>query len=118
MASVGNPGIGVDSPLSQNEERQARAQAVIGLDHGPPEGGHYRWQDRLHASSVMSGLSRTSSVVSGFSRTIGVAMMKRIFGFTLVVAGFAVVSAQEAPVAPARAGGAPQEQFVLAPKAT
>jgi mannose-6-phosphate isomerase-like protein (cupin superfamily) len=46
-------------------------------------------------------------------------MMTRILGFALVVAGFAVVSAQEAPQAPARGRGAPpQEQFVLAPKAS
>ena len=44
-------------------------------------------------------------------------MMKRVFGLALVVAGFTVVSAQEAPQAPARGSG-PQEQFVLAPKAT
>ena len=50
-------------------------------------------------------------------------MMKRIFGLVLVVAGFAIVSAQEAPQAPARGGrgggrgAGPQEQFVLAPKA-
>lgn len=43
--------------------------------------------------------------------------MKRVFGLVLAVAGFAVVSAQEAP-APARGTGGPQEQFVLAPKAT
>src|SRR5687767_7210237 len=48
-------------------------------------------------------------------------MMKRLLGTALVVAGFAVVSAQEAPQTPAparRGGGPPQEQFVLAPKAT
>jgi mannose-6-phosphate isomerase-like protein (cupin superfamily) len=48
-------------------------------------------------------------------------MMKRLLGTALVVAGFAVVSAQEAAQtqAPARRGGGPpQEQFVLAPKAT
>ena len=44
--------------------------------------------------------------------------MKRILGLTLVVAGFAVVSAQEAPVPAPSRGGGPQEQFVLAPKAT
>ena len=50
-------------------------------------------------------------------------MMKRIFGLVLVVAGFAVVSAQDAPQAPARGGrgggrgGGPQDQLVLAPKA-
>jgi len=50
-------------------------------------------------------------------------MMKHIFGFVVVVAGFAIVSAQEAPQAPARGGrgggrgAGPQEQFVLAPKA-
>src|SRR5687767_6546209 len=50
-------------------------------------------------------------------------MMKRLLGFILVVAGFAIVSAQEAPQAPARGGrgggrgAGPQEQFVLAPKA-
>ena len=43
-------------------------------------------------------------------------MMKRIFGLVLVVAGFAVVSAQEAPARGGRGAG-PQEQFVLAPKA-
>lgn len=42
-------------------------------------------------------------------------MMKRIVGLALVVAWFAVVSAQEAP-GPAR-GARPQEQLVLAPKA-
>src|SRR5688572_18450427 len=47
-------------------------------------------------------------------------MMKRVFAAVVVVAGFAVVSAQEAPQAPARGGrgGAPQEQFVLAPKSS
>ena len=44
-------------------------------------------------------------------------MMKRIFGLVLVVAGFAVVSAQEAPQAPGARRRRPQEQFVLAPKA-
>ena len=43
-------------------------------------------------------------------------MMKRTLGIAFVVAGFAVVSAQEAPQAPARGAG-PQQQFVLAPKA-
>jgi len=46
-------------------------------------------------------------------------MMKRIAGLVIVVAGFAVVSAQEAPPAPARGGGrggGPQGQLVLAPK--
>jgi len=44
-------------------------------------------------------------------------MMKRAFALVVVVAGIAVVSAQEAPRAPARGrGAAPQEQFVLAPK--
>ena len=33
-------------------------------------------------------------------------MMKRIFGLVLVVAGFAVVSAQEAPQAPRAVGAA------------
>jgi mannose-6-phosphate isomerase-like protein (cupin superfamily) len=47
-------------------------------------------------------------------------MMMRTFGLVLVVAGIAVVSAQEPPPAPApaRGRGAPQNQFVLAPKAT
>ncbi len=47
-------------------------------------------------------------------------MMKRVFGLALVVAGFAVVSAQEAPQAPlaGRGGAGPQDQFVLAPKAS
>jgi mannose-6-phosphate isomerase-like protein (cupin superfamily) len=40
-------------------------------------------------------------------------MMKRVFGLALVVAGFAVVSAQEAP----SRGAGPREQLVLAPKA-
>ena len=44
-------------------------------------------------------------------------MMKRAFGLVLVVAGFAVVSAQEAPARGGRGAG-PQEQLVLAPKAT
>ncbi len=50
-------------------------------------------------------------------------MLKRIVGLVLVVAGFTVVSAQDAPQAPARGGrgggrgAGPQEQFVLAPKA-
>ena len=46
-------------------------------------------------------------------------MMKRIFGLVLVVAGFAVVSAQEAPQRrrAQEARGRPAEQFVLAPKA-
>ena len=49
-------------------------------------------------------------------------MMKRIVGLVLVVAGFTVVSAQDAPQAPARGGrgggrgGGPQGQLVLAPK--
>ena len=44
--------------------------------------------------------------------------MKRILGLALVVAGIAVVSAQEAPQAPParRGGGPPQGQLVLAPK--
>ena len=45
-------------------------------------------------------------------------MMKRIVGLVLVVAGFAVVSAQEVPgTARAGRGAGPQEQLVLAPKA-
>src|SRR5829696_10275475 len=47
-------------------------------------------------------------------------MMKRVCGVAVVVAGFAVVSAQEAPQAPARGGGrgaGPQGHLVLAPKA-
>jgi mannose-6-phosphate isomerase-like protein (cupin superfamily) len=46
-------------------------------------------------------------------------MMKRIAGLVIVVAGCAVVLAQEAPPAPARGagrGGGPQGQLVLAPK--
>jgi hypothetical protein len=45
-------------------------------------------------------------------------MMKRAFGLVLVVAGFAVVSAQEGGQAPARGGrgAGPEEQLVLSLK--
>lgn len=46
-------------------------------------------------------------------------MMKRLLGIAIVVAGIAVVSAQEAPQAPARGagrGGGPPAQLVMAPK--